>query len=425
MDPAHADLITTLEKPAIALALGLLVGLQRERSGSRVAGIRTFALITVSGTLCGLLAAHFGGWTVAAGLLALVALLVVANLSKIAAGEFDPGLTTEFAALTMYGIGAYLTVGQPAIAVVTTGAVAVLLHMKRPLHEFIPRISERDFHAIMRFVLITLVILPVLPDQEYGPFHVLNPRNIWFMVVLIVGLNLVGYVAYLLLGDRTGTLLAGLLGGLISSTATTVSYSRHAASAPKTASLAALVIIIASTVSFARTLVEIAVVAPQHFAAMAPALGAMLGWMVVISAAAYVFLGRGKPSEQLAQANPAELQTALIFGALYAGILVAVAVAKQQFGSAGLDLVAILSGLTDMDAITLSTSRLVAGGSLEADAGWRVILLASLANQTFKLGIIAFIARGRLLAMASILFGAVLVGGAAIWMLWPAVVAKS
>lgn len=419
MESPAPELLAAFRHLALALGLGLLVGLQREHSGSRVAGIRTFALLTVTGTLCGLLAPHFGGWIVGAGFLAVVVLLVVSNVAKIAGGEHDPGVTTEVAALTMFGIGAYIPVGPAAVAVVTAGAVALLLHLKQPLHEFIPRISERDFHAIMRFVLIALVILPVLPDQTYGPFDVLNPRNIWFMVVLIVGLNLVGYVAYLLFGSRAGTLLAGLLGGLISSTATTVSYARHAASTPKAAGLAALVVILASTVSFARTLIEIGVVAPQQFTAMAPPLVVMFVWMIGICVAAYLVLGRGKQSEQLTQANPAELQTALIFGALYAGILLAVAAAKEHLGSAGLDVVAVLSGLTDMDAITLSTSRLVAGGSLEADLGWRLILLASLSNQAFKLGIVAYLARGPMLARAAVLFGAVVAGGAALWMFWP------
>lgn len=421
MESPSPELLAALQKLGLALGLGLLVGLQRERSGSQVAGIRTFGLLTVTGTLCGLLAQHFGGWIVGAGLIAVVVLMVVANAAKLVAGHRDPGVTTEVAALTMYGIGAYIAVGQPAVAVVSAAAVAVLLHLKQPLHEFIPRISERDFHAIMRFVLIALVILPVLPDRNYGPFEVLNPRNIWFMVVLIVGLNLLGYAAYLLFGTRTGTLLAGLLGGLISSTATTVSYSRHAVTAPKSAGWAALVVIIASAVSFARTLVEIAVVAPGNFTAMAPPLLVMLAWMLVVVVAAYVVLGRSKQSEKLTQANPAELRTALIFGSLYAGILPAVAAAKEYFGAAGLDVVAVVSGLTDMDAITLSTSRLVAGGKLDADTGWRLILLASLSNQAFKLGIVAYIARGPMLARAAVLFGAILAGGAALRLFWPAV----
>jgi hypothetical protein len=179
------DLSLVAEKLAIALGLGLLVGLQRERAQSPLAGIRTFALITVLGAVCTLLGLTFGGWIVALGMIAVAAMLVVGNLARGKAEEVEPGVTTEMAALLMYGVGAYVVVGHTAVAIAVGGAAALLLHWKAPLHEFVARIGETDVKAIMRFVLVELVIYPVLPDEAYGPYRVLNPQQIWLMVVLI------------------------------------------------------------------------------------------------------------------------------------------------------------------------------------------------------------------------------------------------
>jgi uncharacterized membrane protein (DUF4010 family) len=246
---------------AISLLLGLLIGLQRERADRTIGGIRTYPLIAAFGTLSGWLAVDYGGWIVAAGLIALAALLVISNFVIARAGKHDSGQTSEVAALLLFGIGAYLVVGEPAVAVALGGAIAVLLHLKDPLHAFANRIGERDIAAIMQFALITLVVLPVLPDRTFGPYDTLNPFHTWLMVVLIVGIGLVGYVAYKLFGAREGAVLGGVIGGLVSSTATTASFARRAASAPAGAGLAALVIMIASAIVYARVITEVSVVA--------------------------------------------------------------------------------------------------------------------------------------------------------------------
>jgi uncharacterized membrane protein (DUF4010 family) len=402
----------------VSLLLGLLVGMQRERTESAIAGIRTFPLITVFGTVCAWLAAPHGGWIVAAGLLAVSALLLVANLARIKAGDIDPGLTTEIAALLLFGVGACVVVGQMPVAVALGGAIALLLHLKKPLHEFVKGIGEIDVKAIMQFVLVTLVILPVLPNRDYGPYGVLNPFKIWLMVVLMVGISLSGYVAFKLFGAKAGTLLGGLLGGLVSSTATTASYARRSTNLPNSAGFAALVIMIASTSVFVRVLVEIVAVAPGNFTKLGPPLAAMLIVCCAIAAVAFRFTP-GKSAELPAQGNPAELKSALFFGALYAVVILAVAAAKDHFGSSGLYTVAVLSGLTDMDAITLSTAQLVNNGTIEANTGWRVILVASMSNLVFKAGIVAALGNRGLLRRISTLFGVALLGGIAILLLWP------
>lgn len=271
------DLLDVFQKVGLALLLGLLVGLQRERVQARLAGIRTFALIALLGAVCGLLSGNLGGWPIGVGALAVAALLVAGNLACRSAHESDPGITTEVAALLMFAVGAYLVVGHEAVAIATGGATALLLHWKRPMHAFVARIGEADLAAMMQFVLITLVILPVLPNQTLGPYDVLNPRHIWLMVVLIVGISLGGYVAYKSLGAEAGAVLAAMLGGLISSTATTVIYARRTASAPASVRLGALVLIIASTVAMVRVIAEVSVVTPRHFVELAAPLGAVWG----------------------------------------------------------------------------------------------------------------------------------------------------
>ena len=422
MDPS-----IVAEKLAISLGLGLLVGLQRERIKSPLAGIRTFALITLFGSLCALLSQAFDGWVVGLGAVAVAGMLVVGNLVQGKASEVEAGVTTEIAALVMYGVGAYVVVGEAGLAVAAGGAVALLLHWKAPLHEFVDTIGETDVTAIMRFVMVALVIYPVLPDTTFDYYEVLNPKRIWFMVVLIVAIGIAAYVGYKLFGQRPGTILAGVLGGMISSTATTVSYSRSSRESPGTETLAALVIVIASAISYARVLIEIAVVAPGSFWLLAPPLAIQFGVMAALVAALF-FFATGDQAHPLPQPNPAELKTAIVFAGLYAGVVFAVAAARDWFGPGALYGVAIVSGLHDVDAITLSTAELVEHGqgaltesgaeeAIGPSLGWRLILTATLANMVVK-GLIASILGGpRLFARIVLPFGIAILSGVALLLL--------
>ena len=400
---------------AVALGLGLLVGLQRERVEPSVAGIRTFALITLFGAVAARLGGVFGGWVVVAGLLVSAAFVVTGSLMR---AEKDPGTTTEFTAVLMYAVGVWVVVGSMTVAVVLTGVIALLLHLREPLHQFAGRMGEKDIRAIMQLVLIALVILPLLPDATFGPYDVLNPYQIWWMVVLIVGLSLLAYVAYKLLGARKGAAFAGALGGMVSSTAITVSWARRSREHPEGSRLAALVVMIASAVVFARVLVEIAVVAHGSFTVLAPPITAMLGVAAVLSAVVWL-ADRREEAEPPEPSNPAELKSAILFGLIYAAVILAVAFAKQHFGKAGLYAVAGISGLTDVDALTLSTARLVDSGGLDSATGWRAILLATLVNLVFKAGIVAVLGSRRMLGRVALLFGAAVAGGGVIFWLWP------
>ncbi|HZJ15130.1 MAG TPA: MgtC/SapB family protein [Chthoniobacteraceae bacterium] len=401
----------------VALALGLLVGMQRERTGSVVAGVRTFPLITMFGTVCALLAQEFGGWVLAAGLVAMTGMAITANVLKQKKGEVDPGTTTEVAVVLLFAVGA-LTVQSLELAVIVGGVTVMLLQLKAEMHRIVASIGEREVKAIMQFVVITLVILPVLPRKGYGPEGVLNPFQIWLMVVLIVGISLTGYVLFKLLGTRKGTLIGGMLGGLISSTATTVSFARLSrGDLPAVPALAA-VILIASAVTFIRVLALIATVAAPAFPKLAPPLTAMAAIMTVVSGSVFLFCRRQEIAPPEPE-NPAELKPAIIFGLLYAGVLLLVAVARERFGQAGLYSVAILAGLADMDAITLSTSQLVNAGTLSPDTGWRAVLIAALSNIVVKCGIVAVLgSRGLLWRVAAAFAIAVAAGGAILW-LWP------
>jgi uncharacterized membrane protein (DUF4010 family) len=403
---------------SLALGLGLLIGLQRERAGSTLGGFRTFPLIALLGAVSGLLAERWGALVPAMGLLAVVALGVLANVDKLRRAEELGGQTTEVAALLVFATGALLTTEHQTAGIVVGGLTAVLLHLKQPLHAFAGRLSEHDVEAIMRFAILSLIVLPLLPDQTYGPYEVLNPREIWWMVVLIVGIGLAGYVAYRLFGGRAGAVLSGLLGGLVSSTATTVAYARRAAQAGHGFGLAALVIVLASAVSLARVLVEVAAVAPRELATMAPPLLTLLAWMAAM--AVVMVRWRDDDGERMPeQTNPAELKGALLFGALYALVLLATAAVKDHFGARALYGVAVVSGFVDLDAITLSTARLAAADRLEPATAWRVILTAALSNMAFKTGIAWVLGSTRLMARLWLPVAAVLAGGVALLLLWP------
>ncbi len=412
------DVFVLFQKFGLALGLGLLVGLQRERSASSIAGFRTFPLVTALGTLAAV-AVPGQGWVLpAAGLIAVAMLCVIANAMKMRAESLDPGLTTEAALLLMYCLGVFIATGPAEVAVVIGAVVAVLLHLKPVLHGFATRLGEQDFRGIMQFVAVALVILPIVPDMQLGPYGVLNPRKIWLLVVLITGISLAGYLLYRFFSERSSTLLAGVLGGLISSTATTVSFARKTKEAEGVEPSAALVILLSGSVVFARVLVLIAITAPAFFPQMAPPLAAMLGLMMLLSGV--LWWRSGKESASMPeQKNPTELKAALFFTALFAVVLVAIAFAKDRLGDSGLYVVAVLSGLTDMDAITLSLAQMAADAKVVAGMAWRLILIGALSNIVFKTGTVAALGSRRLLARVGAAFGVAVAGGVAILVFWP------
>ncbi len=408
----------------ISLGLGLLVGLQRERAHSELAGIRTFPLISLAGTITGFLANEFESlWIIAAGLISVALLVVAANIVRgKSLPEDDAGIgqTTEIAILLMFLVGAFLPIGPTPVAVATGVGVAILLSLKRTLHQVTGNMSKEDMWAIMQFAAIAFIVLPLLPNENYGPYEVLNPREIWTMVVLIVGLSVTAYFIYKWAGEGIGTIAGGILGGLISSTATTVTYAKRTANAKGAGRLAALVIFIASTISFVRVLIEVGVIIPNRLGVIGPPFGAMIVFMALVCLGLYLF-NTEKEEESLPDPNnPAQLKAALLFGGLYALIIFAVAVVKDYYGQSGLYVVSIISGLTDVDAITLSLSNTIKDGGLTAEKGWSLILIAALSNMVFKAGMAVVLGSRNLAKFILGATGLTIAGGALVLWLWPA-----
>lgn len=408
----------------LALGLGFLVGLEREWAADKPIGLRSFTLIGGSGGLAALLAEVWSGWIVGAGLLSVAALVVghqVRLQPKANAngnGADPPGITTLLAAVAVFLVGAACVAGYQLHGVVMGGAITILLHWKRPLHGLVDRIGEVEFSAVTRFVLITLVVLPILPNRTFGPYAVLNPFQTWLLVVLIVGLSMVGYVAFRLLKAELGALVGGVVGGLVSSTATTISFASltraHRALVPS----AVLVILIASAVVYARVAVELGVVAPALLPHVALPMLVFALAMVLAALVVYPRL-RGQRVELPEQKNPARLKVALSFAVLYALSILGVAAARDYFGDDAIYAVAILSGLTQVDAITLSVGQLFSRGQVDADLAWRSIFVATLANLAFKIGAGCVLGDGALRRYLLTLGGALLAGGIAILFLWP------
>lgn len=415
----YDDLITL----GIAFGLGMLIGLQRQHTDNKMAGVRTFTLIAVLGTISGFLTRDLDNPFILPSIgLSLTALLVVANVIKLKKlNETDIGQTTEVAALLTFAIGAYLVLGSQVIGVIVGGAMAVLLYVKEHLHNFIENLKDKDLAAIMTFAGISLVILPILPNETYGPLDVLNPKNIWMMVTLIVGISVIGYFIYKFVGKKVGIISNGVLGGLISSTATTVSYARKTASSKNIGKMAAFVIMTASTIALARVMVEVGVVIPEKLPQLIVPLLVEFVFMAALCVALFYLINKdtSEDDEMPEPKNPAQFKSALIFGLLYGLILLAVAFTKKTFGNEALYVVSIISGLTDVDAITLSLSQLMKGGGLETNSGWRLILLASLSNLVFKGVMAATLGTKQLAKWIGLSFGLSIIVGLLILWLWP------
>lgn len=376
----------------IALFLGVLVGLQREYTydteaapdQKTVAGVRTFALMGLAGCTAAFTADLLGSpWAFVGIILPIGALITVAYAITASAG--DVGVTTEVAAILIVLAGALSYWDQLALAVALGVVTTALLSFKGELHGFAERISRDDIVATMKFAIITAIILPVLPNQAFwpAPFDVLNPYKIWLMVVLISGISFLGYLLIKLVGSRQGIGLTGLLGGLVSSTAVTLTFSQRSQSNDRLAKPFALAIMIGWTVMFARVLVE---VGATNLALL------QVVWLPITAAGAvglaygvYLYLTphAGEKGE-VAVSNPFELGPAITFGLLYGLILLIARTAQFYFGDAGVYVSSIASGLADVDAITLSVSELSNQGSLELGTAAKAIVFATMSNTVVK-----------------------------------------
>ncbi len=371
-----------------SLSIGLLMGLERERNPAARAGLRTFALVAVFGTLVAMLSEKTGStWLLAVGLI-LVGALIIGAYFQAPAPQNDPGTTTEAALLVCFCLGAAVWFDYPTLAIILAVVSTLLLYFKPELASISKNMTRGELLSILQFAVLTFVVLPVLPNTDYGPYGAFNPHHIWMMVVLIAGVSLAGYVALRLMGGRWGAPVLGLLGGLVSSTATTLVYARHGKSRVDLVPLATLVILLANVVVLIRLAVLTAVVAPELLTQIVSKLGA--GLAVGLTIAIYRWrqsaAGGTLPVPEIQ--NPTEIRAALTFGGLYAAVLFLSALLLDYFGSSGLYSVAILSGLTDVDSITLSSLHLYDQQKLSADQVSTSVGLAVISNLSFKLGMI-------------------------------------
>ena len=371
-----------------SMAIGLLIGLERERRSSAKAGLRTFALVALLGTLSGLLAEKTGsGWILAAGLLMVGAMIIAAYINR-PDDAGDPGTTSVVAILVCYCLGAAVWFGYGTLAVMLGIATTVLLYFKAELHGLSSQLTSKDLISILQFAVLSFVILPILPDRNYGPYEALNPYQAWLMVVLVSGVSLAGYAALRLAGPQHGAPMMGLLGGLVSSTATTVVFSRHAHAHAALARTAMVVIMVASLMVLLRLTVIAAVVAPDVIEPLAKVFAGGLVLGLAVTAFGWRRLETQGELPMPEVRNPTEIRTALGFGALYALVLLCSAWLSDVAGAKGMYAVALASGLTDVDAITLSSLRLFSLDTLSKEQAVTSIVLAVLSNLTFKAGLI-------------------------------------
>ena len=397
--------IEALPQFLTSLAIGLLIGLERERNPSAKAGLRTFALVALFGTLSALLSEKLGSpWLLTAGLLAVAGMIIAAYISTSRESlrpslhqeaqdrENDPGTTTVVALVLCYGLGAMIWYDLAELAVMLAIGITALLYFKPELRGLSQKLTRRDLVAVLQFSVLTFIVLPILPNQNYGPYDAFNPHQAWLMVVLISGISLAGYAALHVVGTRYGAPLLCFFGGLVSSTATTMIYAKHGKSNPVMSNLAASVIVIASMVVLLRLLVVSAVVAFGALPSLLPVLagGLVFGLLVAL----YNWRNKMSKATELyipETSNPAELHTAIGFGLLYVAVLLGAAWMADIAGNQGLYAVALVSGLTDVDAITLSSLRLFNLGQLSEQQTVTAITLAFISNLAFKFGMVVFI----------------------------------
>lgn len=398
-----------------SLGLGLMMGLERERRGGTNAGLRTFGLVGIAGTVSALLTQQAGvGWLLPAVALGLVLMMVAADQHP-SDPDGKPDTTTTVALLLCFLFGAMVWYGHLLLTVTLALGVTALLYFKAELHGVSHRLTRQDIVSFLQFAVITFVVLPVLPDQGYGPYGQLNPYKIWLMVVLTAGLSLAGYATLRIAPQAQAVPLLGLLGGLVSSTATTLVFSRSVRADAKQSAIALPVIVIANLVVLLRISVLGAVLAPAVLPLLAPVLALGLAAGAVWPVGNWIRTTRSR-AEIPEIGNPAELRHALAFGLVYALVLVVSAFFHDRAGTAGVYAVAAVSGLADMDAIAISTFQLLGAAQVTAAQAVRAVVIALLANMSFKAVLVLAIAGRRMGARVALNFlpaAAGLVAGAA------------
>lgn len=409
--------VESLQRLAVALGIGLLVGLDRERVELRkdqsfLAGIRTFPLIALSGALSVLLVDVAGMWLTVVAFAAVCAIAVIAYVRSSAAGHV--GSTTEIAVLTTFLLGAVAGAGHLLVAAAGGIAIAILLVAKPRLQALSRAISEEEMWATLELAVISAIVLPLLPDQGFGPWEVLNPYRIWLVVVLVATVSFAGFIAERILGERAGLLATAVLGAIASSTAVTVAMSQRAKADPAHSSPPAAAVVLAGAVMCVRVAILCAVLGAGILPKLLPAVIAMT---LCGLAAAWWIARRGDPArarkseEQTKIRNPFSLRSTLVFGAIFALTLLAVRYGRETFGESGTLPIAAVSSMVDVDAVAIAFARAGAGPT-----DWLIpataVIVAMVTNTIVKMGIGAAIGRGSFRREVALGLGAMAVVGA-------------
>ncbi|MGE0848760.1 MAG: MgtC/SapB family protein [Hyphomicrobiaceae bacterium] len=396
---------------AIALAIGLLIGLERgwqtreENDHQRTAGLRTFALTGLLGGICGLMSAVSSPIVLAAGLIAFTGALVVFGYLE-ATAETNFSATSVVAGILTFVLGAYATLGNETVAVAAAVAMAILLALRETLHSWVRTVTWPEIRSVLVLLAMSFLLLPILPNRPVDPWQVLNPAEIWLLAILIAAVSFAGYIAVRVMGERNGVAVAAIAGGLASSTATTLSFARLAREHPDGVRLLAGGILLSGVTMLVRVVVLAGLLNPALLWPVAgPAAAAAA--VLLLWAAVLLWARRGAATEapSLRIKNPFELTTVLKLAALIAAIMLVAKVAAWKAGTAGLYLLAAVSGVADVDALTLSMARLAGPQVAVADAAIAILVAVSV-NTASKAVITASVggkAIGSLVAGASAL----------------------
>lgn len=377
---------------ALALAIGALIGIEREqkkRAGEfSTGGLRTFVLLAEAGALAAWLAQALASpWIFGLVGLAVCGVVVAGYWLENRVRTDALGLTTEVAALVTYLLGGLVVVGEPRLAVALAIATSAVLAFKEPLHGLVARLGGEDLRAALKLLVATFIVLPVLPREAVDPWGVLRPYAMWWLVILVSTLSLAGYAATRVLGSRHGLSLTALAGGLVSSTAVTLAFARRSREEGAQGGPQALAggILLAWSVMFVRVLVTTAAIHPP----LARELAAPCAAMAVCALVFAVRLARGRSpgTPPLDVKNPFRLLSSIRLVLFFALVQLLVELVRREFPQGGVLAVAALAGLTDVDAITLSMTELAKQGELATAAA--AVLVAVAANTLVKLGIAA------------------------------------
>ena len=391
-----------LQNLVITLLLGGLIGLEREKDRKskdlhEFGGIRTMALVSMLGYLAYFLfgddAVLFPVLTGGFIMLILASYLVCSYLNK------RTGATSEVAAFFVYLVGVLMAMNETLYAAVISLIVLLLLYFKEALHGFARGVKKKEIYSTLKFIAVVFVVLPLLPNETFGPLDVLNPYVIWLMIILVASISFASYIAIKLVGPRKGIGLGGFLGGLISSTAVSMSFSQLSKKAKKLVNPFVFGIMIASTAMFFRILLEVAVLNQDLMAYLSAPMISM-GCMGLLISLFYWFRKVKDPDKTVSDkdlnfSSPFRLWSAMKFGLFFAALLFISKFASEYFGDQGLYLAALISGLADVDAITVSMANLTATKDVTLIAGATAVTIAAMANTLVKGGIVfMFASRG-------------------------------